>query len=614
MMRKKIRWFFIIVILEIALVFLLTWKTTFPITDKNSLSLCFLVPLFAIGLSFLTFFVLTFFKTQTTDSILTAVFKENRTILVIFLIIISFLLLSSAFIFITADIAIPQVYERFSIILVNLIDPQLISYLFPYAILGYVLFWEILILFSYTRDEFMGKPKYWISLPLLLAANYFLRHTLEEAGLYLEPYFFKVWKNRAEYVFSNYRWWQLLLPIKEFDGYWFFGNILTHFMSGIISISGVWYLNQAILMVTAFFLSWKVFKSDIFSYTLAICLGFGTHFYNAFQYSSIASLYLLQTLFILLLYLAYEYIRREKGNLGYLYALIPVLLFTAIFYEGWLDFFSAVWATSIFLFFYFRNKKQNQYIKRLSTVFIIFNLVAALYIYLKFTYVGFSHSTGESAVVFSYSRSYAWRAVEDMISNYFTQLYMTLTNFFPPAFVTSNALYQYSDDLQERSNLILRHYTFFWRYAAGILSTLFFVFFFKVVKRLFKEKPFSALFPLTLFMIMVMVNSPTHTMIQFRPMKSMPVLGYYIHQGILGISLCIAYLFYLFKLKSENKRIVRLVFIGVVLIILWGSVRRPNYLWHMIKMVGLERQGPFPNPYYTILENIRKVLPGFLNH
>ncbi len=206
-------------------------------------------------------------------------------------------------------------------------------------------------------------------------------------------------------------------------------------------------------------------------------------------------------------------------------------------------------------------------IKRLLVVFIIINVIAGIYIYLKFTYIGFVHSTGESAVVFSYSRTYFWRAIEDMISNYITQLYITLTNYFPPGLITSNALYYYWEYLQQRSDLVFNNSVFFWRYAAGALCALFFVFFTKVLKRVFKDKEFSPLFPLTLFMIMVLVNSPTHTMIQFRPMKSMPVLGYYVHQGILGFSLCIAYMLHLFKRSSRNRKVVLLVILAVILLI-----------------------------------------------
>ncbi len=596
-MKKTIRWISLFIGLEVFLTLSMNWIFPFPIGSNNTLLLFLLIPILLISISFLIFFMLTFHDNDLSESIFVAVFVKNKMSLLICSIISICLLLCSVYFFITADLLIPEIY----------------SSLLPYAILGYVLSWEIIILFSYTREEFRGKPKYWIGLPFLLASNYFLWHTLVKAGRYLQSFFDNVYPNETEYVFSNYKWWQLLLPIKEFQNTWPFGLVITYFMENIIGPAGVWYLYHSILMLTAFFLSWKVFRSDILSYFLVICLGFGTHHYHAFQYSGITGFYLLQTLFLLLLYFSYEYIRRNKNNSRYLFALIPTLLLTAIYYEGWLDFFASIWAISIFLFFYFRNIKQTQYVKNLIILFVIFNFVAAVYIYVKFTYLDFAHATGESAVVYFYGKHYFWRAVEDLISNYFTNLYMTLTNFLPPVFITSNSLYQYTDFLVQQNNLVLGHYIFLWRYSAGVFATLFYLFFIKLVKRAFKEKPFTSAFPLVLFMIMVTVNGATHTIIQFRPMKAMPVLGYYVQQGILGFSLCIAYLFHLFKLRTKNKKVVILISIFAVLIILWSSIRRPNYLWHMIEVVGLDHQGPYPNPLIVLLNMIRRFFPGFLS-
>jgi len=379
----------------------------------------------------------------------------------------------------------------------------------------------------------------------------------------------------------------------------------------IIGTAGTWYLYQLILLLTAFFLSWKVFRSEIFSYFLAICLVFGTHLYHAFQYASILTLYLLQTLFLLLLYFAYAFIRSEKRYSWHLFALIAVLIPTAFMTEGWLDFFSSVWAMSIILFFYFSKNKLPGKKRKTILLFVIINIVAAIYIYVKFTYIGFTHQSGESKVVFSYGLEYFWRGVEDLISNYFMNLYATLTNFLPPAFTTSNALYQY-EKLQEHDHYLLRgHFIFYWRYFAGVLATLFYVYFIKVLRKVFKHKAVSFL-PLTLFMTMIAVNSPTHTIVVHHPWKAMPVLGYYVEQGILGLSLAIAYGFHLWWKNAENRKIVLLAASLVVLIIIYSSIRRPNYLWHMIETVGLDHQGPYPNPFAVTIIKIRNFFPGFL--
>ncbi|NPV40427.1 MAG: hypothetical protein HPY72_03665 [Anaerolineae bacterium] len=604
-MTKYIRWFSLAIVLEVGLTFSLRWDSVALIQKSSPFFFCFLVLLGVIGAAFLAFFLLTLLKAQ---QALAAIFEKSRAWMGALLAIASFVLLCSAFLFLTADFMNHMVYNRFAILWIDYVDHEAHAALLPFALLGYALFWEILALFSFTKEGWREKPKFWLGLPFLLAGNFFLRYVLEQSGTYLEPYFFKIYSNEAAYVFSHYRWWQLLLPVKEFGGYWFFGNILIHFLGKLIGIAGVWYLSQIVLMLTAFFLSWKVFRSPYFSYFLALCLGFGTHFYNAFQYSSVVSLYLLQALFCLLLYLSYEFIRREEHNRGYFLALIPTLLLTTVFYEGWLDFFAAVWAISIFLFIYFHVKRQTRYTRRLLSVFVLFTVTAAVYILIKLTYTDFAHATGESRVIFSYGAYFIWRALEDPVSNYITQLFVTLTNFLPPAFLGTNALYHYSGFLQQQKPLFMDHYVYFWRYGAGILFTLFYLLLIKVVKKIFRDDPFPSIFPLVIFLIMVAVDSPTHTIIQFFQMKALPVLGYYNHQGILGVSLAFSFLIYYLNEKIADKRWMYLIFSLAVIVVLVSAIRRPIYLWKMIEVAGLTSQGAFPNPYFFILDWL-KLLP-----
>jgi hypothetical protein len=314
----------------------------------------------------------------------------------------------------------------------------------------------------------------------------------------------------------------------------------------------------------------------------------------------------------LLLYLSYVFIRGKGRYYWYLAAIIPVLLLTAIYYEGWLDFFTAVWLMAIFLFFYFKHKKQTRYSKNLLILFVLFNVVFVVYLIIQFTYISFAHVSGESALVLFYGKEFFWRGIEDLISNYFTNLYVTLTNFLPPAFITSNSLYQYSELLEQKNPFVYNHYVFYWRYFAGAATALFFVFFFRVLKKTWDENACSRSFPLLLFSIMVMVNGATHTIIQFLPMRSMPVFGYYVEQGVLGFSLLLAYLLHLYGQDTKNKKRVVVVLILVVGTILWSSIRRPHYLWHMIEVVGLDHQGPYPNPLNVLFITIRRIFPGFL--
>lgn len=591
-----IPWGSLIIILEILYTLAINRSSLSAIQQSKNAVLIFLIPITILFILCLLFLVSTSRKNGLGKAISANLLKRKGFAFFAFTFITFFLLLSSVIYF----------------IIIDTIPLESRPILTPFALLGFLAAWQVIILAAFTHKDLKPKPKFWIGLPILIAINYYLWHTLVNVDRYLEPYYAAVYANTHEEVFSTFKWWQFMLPIEAFGGFWASGSIFTHFVQEIISISGAWHLYQLILILTAFFLSRKVFRSIYFSYLLPICLVFGTHYYHAFQYSSISAYYLLHTLFLLLLYLAYQFIRGAANQklTACLYTI--TLLITAIFTEGWLDFFASLWAISILLFSLFRNRQQSERNKRLVILFIITNIIAAVYIYLKFNYIGFIHTSGESKVIFTYGIDQFWLMLEDFISNYLTHLYMTLTNFLPPAFITSNALYQYNQLLDKGTTLISGHYIFLWRYLAGILALVFFYALVKVIKKVFQDDKLKYWLPLAVFMLMVAVNSPTHTIVVYHKFKAMPALGYHVEQGVLGMSLAIACLFYIFEHTCKNKKRLLLGAVITVLVILYGSIRRPNYLWHMIEVVGLAHQGPYPNPLATLIIKIRTLFPGFL--
>lgn len=597
LMMKRIRWVSLLIVIQVCLFLFLVIRPADVPPGAEQFQFYFLAPIAILTILFFVTFFLTFCRHPKIKSALQSTFSDAVVPFVVLLVLIVLLAMCATIYFVLADTLEIPIYHH----------------LMPLAVLAYMLFWEVLILLSYTRKEMREKSKFWIWLPILLAANYFLWHKLANAGRYLQPNLPNVYPDETIKVFSTYKWWQLMLPIKEFKNNWPFGLVLTYLFENKIGTAGVWYVYQTILILTAFFLSWKVFRSPIFSYILAICLGFGTHHYHAFQYSGITGFYLMHTLMLILLYLSYAFIRTKGKNLWYLAGIIPILLLNAIYYEGWLDFFASVWVILIFLFFYFKHHHQSQYNKSLFILFAIFNFVFAAYITISFTYTEFAHGSGESALVLFYGKDFFWRAVDDLLSNYFTNLYVTLTNFLPPALITSNALYQYSDQLVGQNPSTYFHYLFWWRYLAGAATVVFYGFFIKQVKQAFSSDIFSSALPMVIFSIMVAINGATHHIIQFLPMRSMPVFGYYVQQGVLGFSLLIAFALHLLVINAKNKRQAAIVVALVIGMILWSSIRRPNYLWHMIEMVGIDHQGPYPNPLNTLIITIRSVFfPNFL--
>ena len=594
-MKKNIIRVSIAILLQIIFVFGINQSISGAIVVADPFFLVLFIPSVVTG--FIFFPILGFIGLSKKKGFLfEKILRDNTVILIAAIVLIVCLLASSASFFIVADSYLPDTYKS----------------LLPYALLAYALGWELLIALSFIRVEFDKKPRYWIGLPFLIAANYFLWHDLVVVGRYLDEFLPNVYPGMAERVLANYRWWELMLPIREFQGMWQFELIIVYLLENLIGIAGVWHLFQIILILTAFFLSWRVFRSKLFSYILVACLVFSTHIYHAFQYSSITAFYLLQSLFLLFMYLAYVYITSEKKSLGSVIGMVITLVLAAIMYEGWLDFFAGMWLSGIFLIPYFRRNNRESYSRRTVVVFGLINLVFVVYMIVKFTYLPFPHTSGESAIVLAYPPGNFWRGLEDFVSNYFNNLYMTLTNFLPPELVFSNALYQY-DNLQNHANpTIVHHYLLYWRYLAGVTATLFFIFFLKILQSVWKKEAISEHVPLLIFLAMTAVNGATHTILRFLPMRIVPFAGYYIFQGVLGFSLCIAYGMD-WAVQHMQKKTMKIFLLTVfVLCLLYSAIRRPNYLWHLVEMAGIAHQGPYPNPLAVLIIKIRRMIPGFL--
>jgi hypothetical protein len=478
--------------------------------------------------------------------------------------------------------------------------------------------WGLTLSFAVLLSVLVGQRnrslRFLWGLPLLLAVNVFLRSVLEQSDARLYAFLPRHYPSETVYIFSHYPWWRLLLPLKELTGVWNANLIMTHILEQVLTPAQVWYLFFAALIIVSFALSWYVFRSTVFSYTLAICLGFGTHLHHTYAVSGTVSINLLIILFLILLFLAYKIISSEEKKLRWQVLFVAILILTAIQYEVWLDFLVFGWGSCLFLFVYFYRNKERKYMGRLLFIVVTTNLVAFLYLYLKIFAFPMSHASGtESDMVFNYP--VMTPLVEDLISNYFTQLYMVVTNFLPPQLLFSNSLYLYGSDQliewqngyhQAYSSFVPMHYIFLWRYYAGGVAVLFFIGLYKLVKKSWERSPTNKTdyVILSIFMVMMAVGGPTHMLVKFRPMKSMPLLGYHVMVGVLGAALVISYLLMMARRNMRNTKLSYLV-VGIVWgIVFLAALTRPVYLGEMSRLVGVNTGGGYPNPWQTLLELI----------
>lgn len=441
----------------------------------------------------------------------------------------------------------------------------------------------------------------WLGLPLLVYADVFLRRSLEHADKHLYSFLQYFYPIGEKLIFSPATpWWKLLLPIKEFTGLWAGALVVTHLTELQIGVANTWYLFNAVLVVVSFVTAWLAFESFAFAYTFAICIGFGTHFYHAYTVTGGMASPVIAVALECLLLCSYRFIVAERRAAWWGAGVAISTIAAMLTYEGWLDLVAYVWvAAPILAVLCWRHHRTIQ-LRRIAGVTAWITAVALAYVFIKLQ-IGYGQGGGsESDVVFNY-RMWA-PAIEDIGSNVVTHLYMAATNFLPPVFLSSTALFEMGGDklvemqhgyAMEYSYLVPMHYMFLWRYAAGAVALLVGYFLIRAIARAWRQPTADRIALIACLLMMVMAGS-THALVKIRPMKTMPVLGYHVFVGVVGVSLLLSYWLMMAwrDWRSTSARVV--VTAGVWVVIFYSALARPIMLNHMAIEVGLP--GLYPNP------------------
>lgn len=447
-------------------------------------------------------------------------------------------------------------------------------------------------------------------LMVLLALNFYLRHTLEQADQRLYSFLEWWYADATTVVFSpDFPKWRLLLPIPEISGTWTTTTlILAHLVEVRIGPANTWYLFNAILIAVSVVTSWVVLRSWVFGFTLAICMGFGTQLYHTYGAPGSIGLTLLFVYYQLLMVCAFKVVSGERPWL-WRFLFVPALFLTVLSYEGWLDFLVFVWLGGAYLGVVLWRLGDRARCRRLIAIVGIMTVCGAGYVFIKTT-AGYAQGPGsESDVVFNYPARVI--AVEDVISNVLTHGYIVFTNFLPPVLVGSNSLYELGPrqivDLQANyspqfSYLVVMSHVFFWRYYAGAAMVIYLLILWKAVRRSLIA-PTAGRVTLAVFLIMAGIGGPTHDFIKFRAMNSMPLLGYHVLVGVLGISLVIS-----FALMTASQQIRNRVGVAALILAAWGTLfysalSRPAFLNHQAAQVGLGAP-LYPDPMATLKSHL----------
>lgn len=446
-------------------------------------------------------------------------------------------------------------------------------------------------------------------LVVLLAANYYLRATLEDSPRYLYSFLERFYPSAVPILFGELPAWRLFLPLKEVTGAWAATTlILTYLVERVVAPHGAWYLFNALSILVAFGTSFALFRSAVFSFTFAICIGFGTQFYHAYAVTGGIASYLVVSYNMLLMFTTTQVARGLQPKWAWWLAFAFSVALNILAYEGWLDVLVVVWVATPFLYIGLRRMDRLAEAARLIQVAAVLTVAGVAYIYVKVTF-GFGQVAGsESDVLFNYDS--LWLMADDLIANVFTHTYLAVSNFLPPMLVGSSSLYLLGPDRLVAAQhgyheaflyLVPMHHVFFWRFYAGAAFVLVLGALYQGVLRAWR-RPSAWNLALIVFLLMLLLPGSTHTMIKFRPMNSMPVMTYHVTVGIIGASLLISWLLVSAQ-RRWSPRVATVLVVAVWATILYGALARPVYLAHMAAQAGLGNL-LYPNPMKALVEKL----------
>ncbi len=454
----------------------------------------------------------------------------------------------------------------------------------------------------------------------LLAANYYLRSTLEDAPRYLNSFLGYFYPHAVPILFNQMPAWHLFLPLPVLNGAWVSTSlILTYLIERVLTPAGTWYLYNALAILVAFGASWALFRSMVFSFTLAICMGFGTQFYHAYAVSGGIASYLVASYHMLLLFTTAQVVRGATPVPLWWVGLAVSLLLNMLGYEGWLDVVVLVWVSAPFAYFWLRHLERSDASARLLRVVGVITTAGVVYIVIKVT-LGYGQRPGaESDIVFNYTS--LWLVADDLVSNVFSNVYLSLSNFLPPMFVGASSGYRlgFEEVIKAQHGyhvpfhyLVAMNQVFFWRYYAGAALAVLVYAIYRVAVRL-RTHPSTWTFALLMFLLMLVVPGATHMLIKFRPMNAMPVMTYHVTVGVIGASGLIAWLLAT-AWRVWPGRTVAVLIVAVWATIFYGALARPPYLAYMAAQSGMGTV-LYPNPMKSLVERLGMVYavpPGLL--
>jgi len=395
---------------------------------------------------------------------------------------------------------------------------------------------------------------------------------------------------------------RLLLPYQyEGPGRWLWATTLLpplHHLYTAMTPLSVYLVLSSLLIATSFVASWIIMRSLPLSGTIALALGFGTQFSYISSMGFVIGFYLFLTYLCINIAFAIYLLKPQPFRPALIAGFVASLAVVALAWEWWLNYAAALLVGSGFIWLWERRHDGSGGARRgTAVVFIATLVILVLYLAIRLPYATeFIEPGQEEELIVTYT--HPLMAIEDFISNFFTLLYMTLTNYLPLAFGSLSQTYIGDATIlaeqhgyhSSMSNLVVMNHVFLWRFYAGAVVVLFCMAGFRQVRRAIRD-PRSEHLVFAVFFLAVLVGCATHLGIKYRPYMSAPALTYKPAVSIFFFTLMLGY--FTATARSWFRRVLsyRAAVAGIWAMILIAALMRPASLNAMLQHDGLVGYG-----------------------
>jgi hypothetical protein len=440
----------------------------------------------------------------------------------------------------------------------------------------------------------------------LLIGNFFVRR-------YLEP-----WPHQSYFTLTKAslaplkrKPWKALLPIDIGGGQRWFATtslLVVEGMNAQFTPGNAFLILNGLAIIASFITSWLVFRSAIFTISFTLCIAFGTQLHYAYALSGTFVLYLQIVYLEVCLLCMLRVLTSERHVLWWKIGFVLSLIVFAIGFDTWYNFLAFVWVAGPLLWIYFARRGEREKLSAIRFIVVATTLVACVHLPIKLLNSGQHFATGrEDELLFNYK--HRTLMVEDFVSNIFTYLYISLTNFAPSFLISSNSAYRLGTSViiaeqhgydSGRSHLVAMHHLFLWYYYAGIAVTIYLYFLVRSTVRAIRDQSVGDL-KIAIILVGILTGAGTHLLIKYRPYMSVPSLSYKCMPSILATAVLIAYWLMTLKDKIQTRWVYALC-VGLAWVtILYGGLTRPRALSYLNEQVGL---GRYPDP----VQNLRTLI------